>query len=98
MLLFLIYYIAFDKCSIFLSKFKTKRHCDEDYEKPITQLDFGTCKYCTDRVKEDEKHLRMRCEFYSDLHFDLHAQAKHIEVNLKKIVNVTSNTFLKYCI
>lgn len=33
---------------------------------------------------EDGKHLRMRCEYYSDLRLDLHVQAKDIEVNLKR--------------
>ncbi|CAC5356414.1 unnamed protein product [Mytilus coruscus] len=51
------------------------------YTKPKTLLNDRKCKYCTVDCVEDEKHVLMHCEFYSDLRYGLFLKASAINPN-----------------
>ncbi|CAC5370074.1 unnamed protein product [Mytilus coruscus] len=51
------------------------------YTKPKTLLNDRKCKYCTVDCVEDEKHVVMHCEFYSDLRYGLFLKACAINPN-----------------
>ncbi|CAC5402692.1 unnamed protein product [Mytilus coruscus] len=51
------------------------------YTKPKTLLNDQKCKYCTVDCVEDEKHVVMHCEFYSDLRYGLFLKACAINPN-----------------
>ena len=67
------------------------------FTKPKTPLTDRLCIYCDSHLVEDEMHLLIDCEFYSDIRFDLLNSAQRIDPNFYTLDSVSKLNFLMNC-